>query len=74
MLGQISKSTNSNAGRVVEKIHYDDRAMPVQKWSLGTLQQTLTYQNDGNLATSTDGNGNTTTWSSWKCGIAQSIA
>ena len=42
--------------------------------SFGKLQQTLTYNADGTVATVKDGNNNLTTLSSWKRGIPQSIS
>ncbi|WAW97476.1 RHS repeat protein [Xanthomonas citri pv. malvacearum] len=74
VLGQTAKVTNGDSGRVVSQVGYDDRALPVQRWAFGKLQQTLSYNADGTVATVKDGNNATTTLSSWKRGMPQAIA
>nr|WP_244672519.1 RHS repeat protein [Xanthomonas sp. D-93] len=73
ILGQSAKSTNADTGIVEAQISYDARAMPVQRWSFGKLQQTFTYNSDGTLATATDGNQRVTRFADWKLGIPQAI-
>lgn len=48
-------------------------ALPLTYSAFGKLQQTLTYNTDGTVATVKDGNNNVTTLSNWKRGIPQSI-
>lgn len=73
IVGQSAKSTNTNTGLVESQTSYDANAMPSQRWSFGKLRLTLGYNSDGTLATVKDGNNNTTTVSSWKRGVPQSI-
>jgi YD repeat-containing protein len=73
ILNQPSKLTNSNTGLVVSQTSYNASAMPSQVWAFGKLQQTLTYNADGTVATVTDGGNHTTTLASWKRGSPQSI-
>ncbi|HEX7801988.1 MAG TPA: RHS repeat-associated core domain-containing protein [Pseudoxanthomonas sp.] len=82
VLGQVSKVTNANTSIVASQTNYDaSTAMPVQTYSFGKLQQTLTYDTTstiasgqlGTLKTVADGNNNVTTLSGWKRGIPQSI-
>lgn len=73
LLGQVSAVTNADTGAVVSQTSHDGNAMPSQSWSFGKLQQTLTYHADGTVATLQDGNGHTTTLSSWKRGNPQTI-
>lgn len=61
------------SGIVVSETAYDSLARPTQFESFGKLTQTLAYNADGTLATVKDGNGSTTTLSSWKRGIPQQI-
>lgn len=71
VLGQISKSEVD--GVTVSETTYSANAQPLTIKTFGKLQQTLTYNADGTVATVKDGNNNTTTLSSWKRGIPQSI-
>ncbi|MDQ1093809.1 YD repeat-containing protein [Xanthomonas sacchari] len=73
ILGQRTKSTNTDTGLVESQTSYDTNAMPSQRWSFGKLRLTLGYNGDGTLATVKDGNNNTTTVSSWKRGVPQLI-
>ncbi|MBX3711353.1 MAG: RHS repeat protein [Lysobacter sp.] len=52
---------------------YTSLAQPWKIHKFGKLQQTLTYNADGTLATVSDGKGNTITLSNWKRGIPQLI-
>lgn len=61
-------------GDVVSSTTFDaNTALPLTSSSFGKLQQTLTYNADGTLATVKDGNNNVTTLSNWKRGVAQNI-
>ncbi|WP_082443531.1 MULTISPECIES: RHS repeat domain-containing protein [Stenotrophomonas] len=73
VLGQVaSRAVN---GIVVESTTFSTTtAQPLTYSSYGRLQQTLTYNADGTVATVKDGNNNLTTLSSWKRGIPQSIS
>lgn len=73
ILDQPAKVVNSDTGLVASQTSYDSNAMPNQNWAFGKLQQTLSYNADGTVATVKDGNNQTTTLSSWKRGLPQSI-
>ncbi|MHC9086256.1 RHS repeat domain-containing protein [Luteimonas sp. RIT-PG2_3] len=74
VLGQVASSTNSNTGLVEYATTYDaTTALPLQTYAFGKLQQTLTYNANGNVVTVKDGNSNVTTLSAWKRGIPGSI-
>lgn len=73
VMGQVTLSTNSNTGLVESKTDYDTEALPWRTYAFGKLQQTLTYNADGTLATVKDGNNNVTTLGSWKRGVPELI-
>ncbi|WP_434212831.1 RHS repeat protein [[Pseudomonas] boreopolis] len=73
VLGNIAKNTNGNTGIVVSQTSYNSNAMPNQIWAFGKLQQTLTYNSDGTVATVADGGNHVTTLSGWKRGSPQLI-
>jgi len=73
VIGQATTSTNIDTGLVESKTDYDANALPWKTWSFGKLQQTLTYNTNGTLATVKDGNNNVTAFASWKRGIPQTI-
>lgn len=73
ILGQVSSQTNDNTGLVEVQTVYNAKAMPTEQRRFGKLLQTLSYQADGTVASFADGRGNSTTLSSWKRGIPQSI-
>ena len=61
-------------GQVVSQTDYDaTTALPLRSYRFGKLQQTLTYNADGTVATVKDGNNNVTTLANWYRGIPQSI-
>ncbi|HBM66146.1 MAG TPA: hypothetical protein DD418_22115, partial [Pseudomonas sp.] len=65
VLGQVASRTVN--GTVVESTTFNaTTAQPLTYSSYGKLQQTLTYNADGTVATVKDGNNNLTTLSSWK--------
>ncbi|MBL8263531.1 MAG: RHS repeat-associated core domain-containing protein [Xanthomonadaceae bacterium] len=57
----------------LSETEYNALAQPWKTYRFGKLQQTLTYNTDGTLATATDGRGNTISLSNWKRGIPQLI-
>ncbi|MCC4601675.1 RHS repeat domain-containing protein [Xanthomonas melonis] len=71
VLGQTSRVVVD--GITTSEVAYGANAQPVATRNFGKLQQTLTYNGDGTIATVTDGNGNTTVLSGWMRGIPQSI-
>lgn len=73
VLGQTAKVTNSNTGLATSSTTFNSASLPSQVYSFGKLQQTLTYNADGTIATVADGNGRATKLASWKRGIPQSI-
>lgn len=73
ILGQQAKLTNEDTGAVVESTDYDTLMRPLQVRSFGRLEQVLTYNGDGTVATVADGRGNVTQLSSWKRGTPQLI-
>lgn len=74
VLGQVAQVTNANKGIVVSQSDYDPTtALPIRAWSFGKLQMSMTYNTDGTLSTSVDGNSHTTRFSNWKRGLPQLI-
>lgn len=73
VLGQPKRTTNVETGAVVSEVGYNTLAQPIWTKKFGKLQQTLTYNTDGTLATVADGRGNVTSLSNWKRGIPQLI-
>jgi YD repeat-containing protein len=71
ILGQVAQRTVD--GIVAAQTTFDANAQPWKTYAFGKLQQTLTYNADGTLATVADGNNNATAFASWKRGIPQSI-
>lgn len=79
-LGQVAQRTVD--GKVVSsRTYHPTHALPLTFSSFGKLRQTVSYDltstvdsgQRGTIATSSDGNGNTTVISQWKRGIPQSI-
>lgn len=74
VLGQVRKQTNLNSGLIESRTEYDPAtALPVQTFAFEKLQQTLSYNADGTVATVADGRGHTTALANWKRGIPQVI-
>lgn len=71
ILGLPRKTTVD--GVAESETEYNAQALPWRTYRFGKLQQTLTYNTDGTLATVADGRGNVTTLSNWKRGIPQLI-
>jgi YD repeat-containing protein len=74
-LGQVKSVSKTAPGAtvVMSQTEYNAADMPWRTYSFGVLEQTLTYNPDGTLATAKDGKGNTTTLSNWKRGLPQSV-
>jgi RHS repeat-associated protein len=73
VLSRPKRTTNVETGAVVSEVGYNTLAQPIWTKTFGKLQQTLTYNIDGTLATAADGRGNVTSFSNWKRGIPQLI-
>jgi hypothetical protein len=71
VLGQARKTTIN--GTIASETEYNAQALPWKTYGFGKLQQTLSYNTDGTLATAADGRSNVTTFSNWKRGIPQLI-
>ena len=80
VLGQVERVESGGvvdgrtyANRVVDSTTYNTRHQPWKIYKFGKLQQTITYNADGTVATVADGAGHVTTLSSWKRGVPQAI-
>jgi YD repeat-containing protein len=71
ILGQVAQRTI--AGLVASSTTFDGNHMPWKVYAFGKLRNTFTFNTDGTIATVADGNGNVTTYASWKRGIPQSV-
>ncbi|HJR73088.1 MAG TPA: RHS repeat protein, partial [Luteimonas sp.] len=72
VIGQPKSSTNVETGLIESRTVYDPAtALPLQSYAFEKLQQTMTYNADGTLATTVDGNNRTTSYTDWKRGIPQ---
>ncbi|MFZ5639022.1 MAG: RHS repeat domain-containing protein [Pseudomonadota bacterium] len=74
VVGQQRHVTNVETGLVESEVGYNAQALPVWTKKFGKLQQTMTYNTDGTLATVADGRGNVTAFSNWKGGIPRLIS
>ncbi|MCY7297808.1 MAG: hypothetical protein LH616_01175, partial [Ilumatobacteraceae bacterium] len=76
VLGQVATVIDGATGALMSKTDYDaTTALPIRSYGFGgLLQQTLTYNADGTLATAKDGLNHVTTLSSWYRGIPRTIA
>ncbi|MEO7930329.1 MAG: DUF6531 domain-containing protein, partial [Lysobacter sp.] len=75
VVGQVASVTDGSVPATpISRTVYDaTTAMPLQTFSFELLQQTLTYNTNGTLATVTDGRNNVTTLSNWYRGIPRLI-
>jgi hypothetical protein len=74
VIGLPATLTDVATGKIVSQTNYNAAMLPATTYSVGVLQQTLTYNADGTVATVKDGRDNVTTLgTSWKRGIPQSI-
>lgn len=68
----LPASTSTN-GFTTATTDYNARHLPYRTYRNGRLQNTLTYNTDGTLATVADANSHVTSLSDWKRGIPQTI-
>lgn len=62
-----------NGTTVAQTNYFPSTALPQYEYRFGQKTRTYTYRADGTLETLTDNLGNTTTLSSWKRGVPQSV-
>jgi RHS repeat-associated protein len=72
VLGQPAISTA--AGIQTTRVDYNAQALPWRRYGYGQLQQTLTYNTDGTLASVVDGRNFSTGLSNWYRGIPRNIS
>lgn len=74
VLHQVATVVNSDTNLVVSQTDYDPATTkPIHSYSFGKLQTSMTYNSDGTLNTTTDGNSHVTTFANWKRGLPQLI-
>lgn len=74
VLGQVAKLIDDTTGLVIQQNTYDASTANLLTTShFGLLQQTMSYNADGTLATKKDGLHQTTTFSNYKRGIPQLV-
>jgi RHS repeat-associated protein len=73
VLNQPKRGYNIETGVVEYETSYNGQALPEWTKKYEKLQQTITYNADGTVATVADGRGNTITLSNWKRGTPQHI-
>ena len=74
VIGQVKKISNVDTGKELARTEFDPLSLlPTQTYNFGKLQQTLSYNADGTVASVKDGRNLTTVFSGWKRGIPQSI-
>ena len=73
VLGQVKRQYNAETVFVEYETSYNAQSLPEWTQKFGKLQQTITYNTNGTVATFTDGRNNVTTLSNWKRGIPQLI-
>jgi RHS repeat-associated protein len=71
ILGQVKKVTVD--GVIAARTDFDAANLPWKTYQFELLQQTLTYNADGTVASVKDGKGNTTTPSDWYRGVPRMI-
>ncbi len=75
VIGQVALVNDCGTGKAISQTTYDaTTALPIATYSFGLLQQSLTYNPDGTLATVTDALNHTIGLSNWKRGIPQLIS
>ncbi|TMN19477.1 RHS repeat protein [Pseudoxanthomonas sp. X-1] len=72
VIGQVAQESVN--GVISKEFSFNANSQITTSKAFGKLQQTLTYNADGTLATVKDGNNNTTTFSNWKRGIPQTMS
>jgi len=74
VLSQPKKVMDLSTGKEVSATTYDPAsALPLRNYAFGRLQQVVSYNGDGTVATVADGRELATTLTNWKRGIPQSI-
>ena len=74
VIGQLATTTDVATGKVISQTDYDSTTrLPWKTYSFGLLQNTMTYNANGTLATVKDGLNNTISLSNWYRGIPQRI-
>ena len=63
VLGLVTQTTTN--GIVTSQTSYDSLDRPINEYAFGKLVSTKTWNGDGTLASITDGNSHTTTFSNW---------
>ena len=73
ILGQVA-SVADGAGRLISSTEYDSAtALPLRNYKFGLLQESITYNADGTVATVRDARNKTTTVSDWYRGLPRKI-
>lgn len=74
ILGQVAKTTEPASGHVTIGNTYDPATGTVlERWRYGLLEQTLTYNSDGTVASRRDGKGQATEFGDYKRGLARTV-
>lgn len=74
VLGQVASQTNQDTGKVVSRTEFDSAtSLPVARYSFERLDNLLSYNSDGTLASITNGRYLATKFSGWKRGIPQRV-
>ncbi|MBT9457267.1 MAG: RHS repeat-associated core domain-containing protein [Burkholderiaceae bacterium] len=74
VMGQVATVTDGATGTVMSQTNYHpSTGLPLNSWRFGKLQASYTFNGDGTLATVKDGANQTTTYSNYKRGLAQSV-
>jgi YD repeat-containing protein len=71
VLGMVTQSATN--GIVASQTSYDSLDRPVNEYKFGKLESTKAWNADGTLASITDGDGHTTTLSSWYRGLPRTV-
>lgn len=75
VVSQPQSVTDVATGKIISRTVYDGTtALPLQTYSFELLQQAMTYNPDGTVATVKDALNHTVTLATWKRGMPQSIA
>lgn len=71
VLGLVTASATNGIAQA--QTTYTSEDLPYQQYAFGRLDSTDTWNGDGTLASSTDGDGNTTGYSNWYRGLPQTV-
>jgi YD repeat-containing protein len=72
VLGQVAQVKANDI--VASQVSYNSLSQPIEVKKFGLVAGTYTYNADGTMSSSKDGNNRAITYSSWKRGIPQTIA